>query len=222
MNVKELSIIAVSDIHSSKEFLEYFKKEFGEEKGKIFLFAGDIIESTKLSEEMFAFLEILSKNNQVFAIPGNIDRAFVNEKLEQLGINVDKKRKEIVGKELNIVGFGGSLKTPFFTPNERREEEFYSIFEIVDSKTILLTHTPPFGIFDEVLGKHIGSKVLKEIIEKKNPYMLICGHVHELYGVNKINNTIIVKLPPAKLGFVGKITNGKVEFVNLFRREKFF
>ena len=222
MNAEDFSIIAVSDIHSSKEFLEYFKKEFGKEKEKIFLFAGDIVDSTKLSDEIFAFLEVLSKNNQVFAIPGNVDRAFVGEKLEQLGINVDKKRKEIAGKGLNVVGFGGSLKTPFFTFNERREEEFYSIFEIVDSKTILLTHTPPFGIFDEVGGEHIGSKVLREIIEKKNPYMLVCGHVHELYGVDKINNTIIVKLPPAKVGFVGKITREKVEFLNLFSKEKFF
>jgi Icc-related predicted phosphoesterase len=212
---KEASIIAFSDLHSSQRFFEIFKKEFEKEKDKVFLFAGDLIDLTKLSDEIFSFLEVLSKNNQVFAIPGNCDRSFVDKKLEELGINVDKKRKEIKGKELNVVGFGGSLKTPFSTPNERKEEDFYSIFELVDSKTILLSHIPPFGIFDEVGNEHIGSKVLREIIEKKNPYMLVCGHVHETSGVKKIKNTIVVKLPPAKFGFLAKINN-KVEFENIF------
>ena len=212
---KEASIIAFSDLHSSQRFFEIFKKEFEKEKDKVFLFAGDLIDLTKLSDEIFSFLEVLSKNNQVFAIPGNCDRSFVDKKLEELGINVDKKRKEIKGKELNVVGFGGSLKTPFSTPNERKEEDFYSIFELVDSKTILLSHVPPFGIFDEVGNQHIGSKVLREIIEKKNPYMLICGHIHEISGVKKIKDTIVVKLPPAKFGFLAKINN-KAEFENIF------
>jgi len=212
---KEASIIAFSDLHSSQRFFEIFKKEFEKEKDKVFLFAGDLIDSSKLSDEIFSFLEVLSKDNQVFAIPGNCDRSFVDKRLEELGINVDKKRKEIKGKELNVVGFGGSLKTPFSTPNERKEEDFYSIFELVDSKTILLSHIPPFGIFDEVGNEHIGSKVLREIIEKKNPYMIVCGHVHETSGVKKIKNTTVVKLPPAKFGFLAKINN-KVEFKNIF------
>jgi Icc-related predicted phosphoesterase len=215
MILKEASIIAFSDLHSSQRFFEIFKKEFEKEKDKVFLFAGDLIDSTKLSDEIFSFLEVLSKNNQVFAVPGNCDRSFVDKKLEELGINVDKKRKEIKGKELNVVGFGGSLKTPFSTPNERKEEDFYSIFELVDSKTILLSHSPPFGIFDEVGNEHIGSKVLREIIEKKSPYMLICGHVHETRGVEKVKSTIVVKLPPAKFGFLAKI-NEDIEFKNIF------
>ena len=208
-------MIAFSDLHSSTHFLERLKEKFGKKGNEIFLFTGDLIDFTRSKDEIFSILEDLSKNNKVFAIPGNCDRSFVDKKLEELGINVDKKRKEIKGKELNVVGFGGSLKTPFSTPNERKEEDFYSIFELVDSKTILLSHIPPFGIFDEVKNEHIGSKVLREIIKKKNPYMLVCGHVHETSGVKKIKNTTVVKLPPAKFGFLARINN-KVEFENIF------
>lgn len=212
---EKASIVAFSDLHSSKEFLEYFKKEFEKEEGKIFLFAGDLIDSTKLSDEIFSLLAHLSNRNYVFAVPGNCDKEFVNKKLEELGISIDKKRKEIKEKGINVVGFGGSLKTPFITPNERSEEEFYSVFDLVDSKTILLTHTPPFGVFDKVNGVHIGSKVLMEIIEKKNPAMVVCGHVHEFQGVEKIKNTIVVKLKPAKEGFLAEI-NGIIKFRNIF------
>lgn len=210
-------MFALSDLHSSPKFLEEFEKEFKEKKGEIFFLTGDLVVSNHFVDKVFSFLENISKNNRVFAIPGNCDEKFVEKKLDELGINVDKKRKEIEEKGLNVVGFGGSLKTPFSTPNERDEEDFYSIFELVDSKTILLSHTPPFGIFDEIEHEHIGSKVLLEIIEKRKPYMLLCGHVHEVWGVKKVGPTTVIKLPPANIGFITEINN-KVEFKNILKR----
>ncbi|MGB9703779.1 MAG: metallophosphoesterase family protein [Candidatus Micrarchaeia archaeon] len=211
-------MIAISDIHSSENFLKYFKKEFKGIKKEVFLFGGDFLtfdEPKSFLLDFLSFLRELKKDNKIFAIPGNSDGIFVERSLNELGINIDKKRVEIEGSEFNVVGIGGSLKTPFFTPNERSEEEFNSIFDLVDEKTIILSHSPPFGIFDTVRNEHIGSKSLRNIIEEKSPSMFLCGHVHEVYGVKEIKNTKIIKLPPATKGFITRI-NKEVSFERMF------
>ena len=52
---------------------------------------------------------------------------------------------------------------------------------------------------------HVGSKKLREIIEKRKPLACISGHVHENEGIETIGSTKILKLKPLMLGHAGLV-----------------
>ena len=74
----------------------------------------------------------------------------------------------------------------------------------IDAKAnfdIIISHVPPYKIKDKTfLGMHIGSKWLRKIVEEKKPKFVLCGHVHEDYGYEKFNDTIVVNCSIGKKG----------------------
>lgn len=68
---------------------------------------------------------------------------------------------------------------------------------------ILVCHQPPYGILDKVSskyapkqwqGKHAGSKIILDYIQRKQPKYVFCGHIHEEKGMQKIGKTKIYNL----------------------------
>ena len=110
--------------------------------------------------------------------------------------NIHNKRIKI-GK-WNIVGYR-------WTKLDRDEKDHIRdlkyIKRLTNSKTILVTHEPPFGIMD--LGSYsifeknpesnnngpIGSKYILKLTKQKKPKVHIFGHVHSQFGIlgNSIN-----------------------------------
>ena len=123
--------------------------------------------------------------------------------------------------EWNLVGLGGSNPTPFGTPSEMGEEEIASLLfrAGVDEFSILLSHPPPYGVFDEVAGGlHVGSKAVRRAVEEKRPIMAVCGHIHEHEGREILGETLVVKLAPAERLRAAEIEitdRIEVKFINL-------
>jgi len=46
---------------------------------------------------------------------------------------------------------------------------------------VLATHTPPYGTSVDELpdGRHAGSRAIREFIEREQPRLCVCGHIHE-------------------------------------------
>lgn len=59
-------------------------------------------------------------------------------------------------------------------------------FTVPSSLDILLLHGPPYGHCD---GDYLGSPSLTKEIRKKQPKVVICGHIHEGFGVSQIGRT---------------------------------
>ena len=58
---------------------------------------------------------------------------------------------------------------------------------------ILITHGPPLGFLDiNREGEHCGSKALYDFIMDRQPKLVVCGHIHEGYGLAFIENTLVV------------------------------
>src|SRR5262249_12412750 len=58
---------------------------------------------------------------------------------------------------------------------------------IPDNVDVLISHQPPFGHGDGAFGpnshrEHIGSRELLAEIDRVQPQLVICGHVHEAFG----------------------------------------
>lgn len=79
---------------------------------------------------------------------------------------------------------------------------------IPDDVDVLITHTPPLGILDDVVNNIIpqGTPYLDvEILERIKPKISCFGHIHESYGIKKINQTLFVN---------ASILNHRYELVN--------
>ena len=78
----------------------------------------------------------------------------------------------------------------------KEEKDLPSVWDMIPEEAdIVLTHGPPFKIFDyDVLEKkYDGSKSLRRTILKRvKPLYHIFGHVHEGYGVKKIDETTFI------------------------------
>jgi len=81
-----------------------------------------------------------------------------------------------------------------------KAREILRRFQDVD---ILLCHQPPHGILDKVSfasapklwkGKHAGSKIILDYVQRKHPRYVFCGHIHEAEGMRRIGKTEVYNL----------------------------
>ncbi len=53
------------------------------------------------------------------------------------------------------------------------------------SSAILVTHAPPHGIADQQAdGTHAGSRSIRDAIERCQPKLNLCGHIHNAWGAS--------------------------------------
>ncbi|MEM3373057.1 MAG: metallophosphoesterase [Candidatus Anstonellales archaeon] len=190
-------VIAISDLHSELELMEYFfdfLEEIYSEFDYLFI-TGDISDNDILPLNFFEnYLRIQSK---LFYVFGNNDNdrfrhIFSRDIKTCVDNNVVKRNDKIIG------GLGGSLPTSFRTPNEFTEENYLDLLKKFDNIKIdfFLLHNPPKGFFDNVKNNHIGSKSILEFLKLKND-LRVClfGHVHEHEGYQFFNNKLMIKVP---------------------------
>jgi len=136
---------------------------------------------------------------KVFAVPGNMDRKEVLDILKKRGVSIHLKTVEYKG--FSILGLGGSNPTPFNTPFELQEEEIEKALSEFNDVSIAVFHPPPYGLFDWVGdGISVGSKAIRNWIEKTKPKLVFCAHIHEHQGVAKVGETMVVKIGTAMQG----------------------
>lgn len=81
------------------------------------------------------------------------------------------------------------------------------------SRTILLSHAPPFGTTLDDVGTadeswHVGSHSLRKVIKKRKPMLVLAGHIHDcFYAEDRIGSTLIVNPGPSGRSFTLPITH---------------
>lgn len=208
-----MKLLIFSDLHEEEQALEKIKAFAKREKPDVVLSCGDMARSVSFAEE------VINAFQPFYFVPGNWDSKKVNDYYSAQKGYLHKKQVGI--GEFNIIGFGFSLITPFHTLGEKTEKEFENEMGTlpINRNTILLLHEPPNGFFDMVNNENIGSTSILKIIDEKKPFMAAFGHVHEMMGVCKRNDTFLVKVPPAKQHRCASVSiNNKkpsVEFIHL-------
>ncbi len=92
----------------------------------------------------------------------------------------------------------GSPYTPsfgkdFWAFNLDRGEEIYEHWKTIPTDVdILVTHGPSAGVLDYIPDQevNVGCEDLKKVVDAIKPTLLVCGHIHESYGVMKSGSTI--------------------------------
>ncbi len=227
-----MRIIVVGDVHNDIENLIQFLDRVKSLSPDVIVFSGDFIDIgitirgfTWIDVSKVVLEELIALNVPILAIPGNHDKDIV-PLLEERGISIHGSGK-ILG-DVGFYGFGGA-KTPFGTPLEPEEEELEAglrkAYERVKNAKIKVqvTHNPPYNTkLDRISsGAHVGSKVVRKIIEELQPNVAICAHIHEARGVDTIDHTKIVNAGRFPEGYCGVIdidissSNVSAKIVNL-------
>lgn len=199
-----MKFLCVSDVHDEVQALEFLREFAQEEKPDAIVFCGDLTHRGPVSFAQEFLQTAKELRLPVFGVHGNMDPVAVQDFLEMQKVSIHCRKKIFKGQA--FAGFGGSNPTPHHTECEYSEEEIAQKLESMGAlnglQTILISHTPPFGTKADDLGNglHIGSKSLRAFVEKNNFAALVCGHAHQNEGVEKIGETLIVKVAPLMQG----------------------
>ena len=206
-----MKLLVISDLHAHNDVLDKMDDIF--KQADAVLFAGDFAECFKPETGDEALEKLCSKHDTIFAVLGNCDNEVFLGDLEDKDISVEKAL--VFHEGLAFAGSGGGTKFTGKTEFERTEEECLSDFDIVvnsveqggDSSlwgnTILISHNPPKGTTVDAVNAdlHAGSPMFTSFIKEHKPLAVICGHIHEGRGVEKIGETTVIN--PGSLGEKG-------------------
>jgi uncharacterized protein len=234
---EDMRILAVSDVHGN---MEIYKKIVGvvkEKKIDVLVLPGDLypkpsvvtletfqaIQKSSASEISALFQEL---NIPIFYILGNDD--WIDEGITT-GIHLHGNIVEYQG--FFFTGFEYINSTPFQTNREKSEHALKRMFQeqvlrlqLKDKKPLIVVgHAPLFEKRDKTFrGKRVGSRKLRMEIEQLQPLIYFCGHIHEDFGADKLNETYIFNCscyPEINLlrGFFIEIKENQVTYEEIIR-----
>lgn len=193
--------LAFGDIHEAPESLKNIP-ELKDARGLIV--TGDITNASGVNTAQKILKPLLETGKKLIAQPGNMDDPKISDWLDSQGYNLHRQIKNL-DTGLPCLGLGFSTFTPFKTPGEFSEEDF-SIWlaETIEKEPklknkeagqwLFISHQPPINTKCDKLtnGISVGSKAVRDFIEKYQPTYCICGHIHESAAVDTIGKTIII------------------------------
>lgn len=134
---------------------------------------------------------------QLLLVSGNCDYPDVSESILFQKYHCEQKVKSINGYA--FIGLGGSLPCPGSTPQEHSDDRFSEIlneqeFKLLPKNFILISHQPPHGCQADRTSTnvHVGSHAIRNFIERYQPKLCLCGHIHEGKSISKIGNCLII------------------------------
>ena len=152
---------------------------------------------------------------RLLAVAGNMDSPAIDARLVELGVSLDGRG--VVLDEVGLAGVSAAPHSPLHTPHELPDEEIgrraaAGLAEIESCRVrILCPHGPPFGTACDRLrsGEHVGSPALRALVEREQPDLVLCGHIHESRGEDVIGATRIVNPGPVASGHYALVEIGE-------------
>lgn len=184
-------IYAVSDIHGNPEKLSKIRRNVAEYNPDVLVVAGDI---TSYHGHRRVVSGLNDMGLAVLAVRGNSDLPVVDRLLRTFPRTDSLHLKETVLKGVRFTGVSGAIPVPFRTRLRWIERPVLEqMIGLVQEHSILVAHPPPWGTLDEVMGNfHAGCRGLEEIVRKRQPRVLICGHIHERPGTAQLGKTLVI------------------------------
>jgi Icc-related predicted phosphoesterase len=148
----------------------------------------------------------------VLAVAGNMDPPAIDEAFRRLGVSLDGCG--IIMGGVGLFGVSAAPVSPLRTPNEiseaeitRRAERGWNDVATARWK-IFVPHAPPKDTSLDRLpgGRHVGSTAVRTFIERFQPDLVLCGHIHEARGTERLGKTLMVNCGPAGKGSYAVVT----------------
>jgi Icc-related predicted phosphoesterase len=144
---------------------------------------------------------------RLLALAGNMDSAAIDDRLADLGVGLDGRG--LTFGDVGVFGVSAAPRSPLHTPYELDDEELErrierGLADVRDSRVrIFCPHSPPRGTACDRLrsGEHAGSAVVRAFVEREQPDLVLCGHIHESRGRDEIGRARIVNPGPVTAGY---------------------
>jgi len=213
-------LLCITDIHNRLEPFRCILENAG--SIDMVLLGGDLTNFGTPADVERVVQTVQSANLAVLAVAGNCDSAQVDQRLAELGVSV--ARRGVIIEDLGIQGL--SAAPPWhrgmyeLTEEEMAEHLRTGYEQVKDARWhVVLSHVPPRGVtLDRThFFQHIGSTALREFVDEFRPALVVCGHVHESRGVEKIGPTTVVNCGPAGSGYYAVAEIGDQVRVDLRR-----
>ncbi len=200
--------IALPDIHDHATDLRPMRFHFGEVDAV--LLPGDMTNGGIANYH--SLLSIIEPSNEnILAVCGNMDTEQINMALASEGLSLHRRHQMLDG--IAILGCGGAL--PFAGRYVFSEEELAGFLQDslqgvpAEAPKILVCHQPPYGACDTAKGTRVGSKAVREFIERVQPLLAFTGHIHEDVGIERIGETQVIN--PGPFWRSGKYAYAEIE-----------
>jgi hypothetical protein len=152
---------------------------------------------------------------RVLAVAGNMDSPAIDARLAALGVSLDGRGVVVDG--VGLFGLSAAplspLGTPYELPDDELERRIEAGFAAVQGcpRTIFCPHAPPRDTACDRLrdGEHVGSAVVRAFIERAQPDLVLCGHIHEARGRDRLGRTVIVNPGPVSAGHYALVEIGE-------------
>lgn len=190
-----MRIFAFTDIHERMPLLARIKRIVAREKVDVVVCAGDFTIFGRSTQKMLAAMNSLGA--PLVLIHGNHEDESEVRSFLPLYPNIHFVHDApAVLAGYTFLGFGGggfSHIEPELVALERRHAAVFS------DRTVFLCHAPPYGTaLDQVEeGWHTGNKSLVELIRRRKPILVLCGHIHECFHVHdELAGTLMINPGP--------------------------
>jgi uncharacterized protein len=152
---------------------------------------------------------------RLLAVAGNMDSPAIDERLVELGVSCDGRG--IVLGDVGVAGVSSAPLSPLRTPYELPDDELarraeVGLREVKDCRVrILCPHAPPHGTACDRLrsGEHVGSAALRGVVEREEPEVVLCGHIHESRALDRIGPTQVANPGPVSAGHYALVEVGE-------------
>ncbi|HLD04708.1 MAG TPA: metallophosphoesterase family protein [Candidatus Nanoarchaeia archaeon] len=192
-----MKILSASDFHGDSLLAEKLAEDAVKNHADLVLLCGDLSHADVGAEAVLGAFK--KRNLKVLFIPGNHDALATADFLAELHGIKNLHGYSVVYYDIGIFGCGGANTGPV---NYLKESEILDLlgqgFEKIKSlnKKIMVTHAHPSDSITEKFSNFIpGSKAVRAAIDKFQPDLLLCGHVHEAAGLEeKIGKTRVINV----------------------------
>ena len=214
-----MRIAYVVDVHDRFESVERALAEVGEVD--LLLVGGDITTGGTAADAEQAIERWRKLAPVLLAVSGNMDSPAIDAKLVELGVSVDSRG--VVLGDVGIAGVSASPPTTASTPHELPDDELgdraaRALAEVAEARVrIFCPHAPPHGTTCDRLrsGDHVGSHALRVLVEREQPDLVLCGHIHEARSQDTIGATRVVNPGPVSAGHYALVDVGAQVAVQL-------
>lgn len=195
-NKKPFRILASGDIHGDMRLAQSLADKAEKESVDLVILCGDLTNADQSADNIIG--PFVKKNKKVLLIPGNHDSFATADFLAELYGVKNIHGYSVRYNDIGIFGCGGAN----VGIAKLDEKEIYDLlkkgFDKIKylNKRIMVTHVHPAGAkMEKFTDIFPGSDGVRKAIDRLQPDILLCSHVHEAEGIEeKVGKTTVINV----------------------------
>ena len=203
-----MRILSAGDLHGDSGLAKKLAEKAAKEKVDLVILCGDLTEGDEKTDNLIG--PFLKQGKKVVLVPGNhesvatadfLSKVYGVKNLHGYGIKIFDPNPKISSKEKKYVGLFGCSGVNLGIHQVADKEAYDMLVKghhyVKDADVrIMVSHVHPAGSKMEKFTQFFeGSKALRRVIDKFQPDIMLCSHVHEAEGLEeKIGKTRVMNV----------------------------